>query len=185
MDNPAIGLSFVAIIFSIIALSSQIALLFFRLDVFITDIIPSTTNEGGFSTFLVRLVIANRASVGRTVCGIKLELPKKRQKVDSIEPILPQYKLSGQNVISVTDYAMTIDDKVKSLGDSVFQPPLDIFPGRSTRQWIALKVSQKYLLQQDGNIRGQLALLNAREGVLGKTDVILPMNFLAGHVQVN
>ena len=185
MDSPAFGLSIVAIVFSITALSFQIVMFVFRLDVNATTILPSTINEEGISTFLVRLVIVNRASVGRTVCEIKLDLPKKYQKVYSIEPMLHQYRLSGQNVISAIASPVTFDAKTKSLEDSIFQLPLDISPGRSTIQWLALKVFQKCPPQQDyGNIQCQLALLNVHEGVLGKTGVTLPINSLTSQVQI-
>lgn len=186
MDSSAFGLSIIAIIFSITALSFQIILLTFRLDVCATDIIPSTTNGGFPSMFLVRLVIVNRASVGRTVCGIKLVLPKKYQKVYCVEPILHRYQLSGQNEISAIASPMTIDAKTKSLGDNIFQPPLDISPGQSTIQWLTLKVSQKCPPQQYcDNIQFQLSLLNVHEGILGKTDVILLITSLKEHVQAN
>jgi len=189
LDNPVIVIGSIAIavsIFSMIALGFQIVLLNFRLDVCVTDIIPSNTNGEQFPTFLVRLIIVNRASVGRTVCDIKLDLPKEYQKVHSILPMLHQYRLSGQNEISAVASPMTIDAKTESLGDSMFQLPLDISPGQSTIQWLALKVSQKCPPQQDyGSVQCQLSLLNVREGVLGKTDVILPINFLSEHVQIN
>lgn len=186
MDNPALTLSIIALVFSTTVLSFQLILLIFRLDIRIADIIPSTTHEEDSPMFLVRLVIVNRASVGRTVCGIKLVLPKKYRKVCSIEPTLHQYSLSDQSEISAVASPVTIDAKTKSLGDSIFQLPLDISPGQSTIRWLALKVSRKCPPQQDyGNIQCQLALLNVREGILGKTDVTLPTNFLSEHVQTD
>lgn len=168
MDNPAIVLSSIALVFSIFALIGQLTLLFFRLDARITDIKPSTTNEEGFSTFLARLVIVNRASVGRTVCGIKINLLRKYRKSYSIEPILDRYELSGQNVISVTANPVTIN-QTKSLRDSIFRLPLDISPGQSTIQWITLKVSPKSQVRQGyGNIRGHLTLLNVSREPLAK-----------------
>ena len=80
MDSST--LSIIAIVFSTIALSFQIVMLVFRLNVSAT-ILPSSTNTEGFSMFPVRLVIVNRASVGRTICGIKLDLPKKYRKAYS------------------------------------------------------------------------------------------------------
>jgi len=166
-------LSIFAFIVSIVSFGLYFTFLTAKLELNATAILPSSKDREGSSMFPVRLVISNRASVGRTVCAIRLELPKQYRKAYSIEPILPQYVLSGQNVISVKDYAMTIDDKVKSLGDSIFQLPLDISPRQTARQWIVLKVSQKCPLRQDDSIKADLVLLNVYRRQLAKTEITL------------
>ena len=167
------ALSIAAICFSIFSLGFQLMFLTARLELSAVTVLPHSKDMEGSSMFPVRLVISNRASVGRTACGIKLDLPKKYRKAYSIEPILPQYVLSGQSVISATDLPMTIDDKVKSLGDSIFQLPLDISPRQTARQWIILKVSQKYPPQQDDSIKVFLILLNVYGRELAKTGITL------------
>lgn len=166
-------LSIFAFIVSMASFGLYFTFLTAKLELNATAIFPSGKDREGSSMFPVRLVISNRASVGRTVCGIKLDLLRKYRKAYSIEPILPQYVLSGQGVISVKDYPMTIDDKVKSLGDSVFQLPLDISPRQAARAWIILKVSQKCPLRQDDSIKADLVLLNVYGRQLVKAEVTL------------
>jgi len=178
MTDFSVGLSSLALLFSIFAIYLNLVRFSLQLDMSITDILPNTTNAEDFSMFLVRLVIVNRASVSRTACGIKIYLPRKYRKVCSIEPILHQYALSGQNEISSTSYPMTIDEKAKLLGDSIFQLPLDIYLGQSTTRWIALKVSRKCLSQQGyGSMKCHLRLLNVYGKPLTKK-VGLTLKFL-------
>jgi len=174
MNDLAVSLSIFAVIFTIFSYYVQFVKLSQHLDIRVTDILPSTTNAEDFSMFLVRLVIVNRASVSRTVCGIKLALPWKYRKTYYIEPIPDQYKLSGQNVISVITNPVTIDDQIKSLKDNIFHSPVDISRGQSTIQWITLKVSRKSQTRQhDGNIKCRLILLNVYEKTLGEAKITL------------